>query len=117
MSTLGRQVVAGGQAKGPQQVRGLAGCRESCDKNHQKALCVATLMPSCASPVGQAAPHVLVWIQMDRIECERAYCVRKAQPGHSWLWFDLACYKQATVACARLAFSWQLASARALMQA
>ena len=78
---------------------------------------MATLMPSCASPVGQAAPHVLVWIQMDRIECERAYCTRMAQRCHSRLWFDLACYKQATVACARLAFSWQLASVRTLMQA
>ncbi len=117
MSTVGRQVVAGGQAKCPQQVRGLAGLSQKCDKNHQKALCVATLMPSCASPESQAAPHLIVWDQMDQIECELVGCARMAQPGHLWLWFDLACYKQATVACARLAFSWQLASARTLMQA
>ena len=68
-------------------------CRKSCDKNHQKALCVATFMPSCARPAGQAAPHLLVWDQMDLIECDRAGCARMAQLGHSRLWFDAARYR------------------------
>jgi hypothetical protein len=91
MSTEARQVGAAGQANGRQQVRGLAGLSQKCNKNHQKAFCVATLMPSCASPAGQAAPHLLVWIQMDRIECERARCAHMAQLGHLWLLFDSAC--------------------------
>ena len=95
MSTVGRQVVAGGQAKCPQQVRGLAGLSQKCDKNHQKAFCVATLMPSCASPAVQAAPHLILWDQMDQIECELAGCARMAQRYHSRLWFDAVVYKQA----------------------